>query len=349
MASGGAAPHTISAAAAPDQRASPTVNSPSFRSSAGSPGSSASPRTPRSSGASDPATASSGNEPSEQCTGGRCYAVGPVYELPAGVAPESSGIVASSKSSGVFFVVDDGTGVNRINAIRANGSLVARIRVEGMDSQNAEALSAGPCESSGQRCLYIGDIGDNNARRKHITVYRLAEPAVAPAPKSPVAADVWQYTYPDGPHNAESLVVAPDGSLLIITKSAPDDSTGAVPPHRIYRGKSGGGMLQFISSFTPPNPEHRLQSLFTGTVVTDANYSQGRMLLLTYDEVIEYRAPEPNSDPATFPSWPHRQLLAPEMIQSEGITADPSGCGYEVTSEEGPGGSRATIAGVTCR
>ena len=249
----------------------------------------------------------------------------------------------------MFFVVDDRPGTGEIIAVGSDGSVKARFRVSGMSADNAEALSAGPCGDRAGRCIYVGDIGDNNANRKHITVYRLSEPSRIPASASPVAADAWNYTYPDGPHNAEAMIVDNDGSIIVITKSAPSRSTGTVPPHRIYRGSPGGGELRFVSAFTPPNPSMRLQSLFTGTVVTDAAYSGRRLLLLTYDEVIQYRAPVPNADPATFPSWPHDELPDPRMIQSEGITNDISGCGYEVTSEEGPGGTRAGLAGVTCR
>ncbi len=264
------------------------------------------------------------------------------------MAPESSGIAASAGVPGVFFVVDDGTGTNEIVAVRSDGSLVARIMITGMSARNAEALSAGPCGSRAGRCLYVGDIGDNSASRRSITVYRVDEPALSPPPLAPPAADAWQYTYPDGPHDAEAMVVTPDGSLLVLTKSAPNGTGGQVPAHRIYRAPAGGGALSFVSSYRPPPPAAPVQSLFTGTVVTDASYTPGRMLLLTYDEVIEYRASKPGADPANFPSWPHSELPAPPMIQSEGITADLTGCGYQVTSEEGPDGSRADLAAVSC-
>ena len=259
-----------------------------------------------------------------------------MHQLPAGTAPESSGIAAAT-SPGNFFVVDDGTGADQIAAVRSDGSLVAKIGVSGMSAGNAEALAAGPCGDRAGRCLYIGDVGDNGLQRDHITIYRISEPSLSPAPKEPVPAAKWDYTYPDGQHDSEALMVAADGSLIVVTKSAIDKTTGKVPPHRIYRADPGGGELTFVSSFTPPEPSRRLQSLFTGTVVTDANYARGRVLLLTYDEVIEYLAPTATADPTNFPSWPHHELPAPAMIQSEGITADISGCGYEVTSEEGPG------------
>ncbi len=282
------------------------------------------------------------------CGAGRCYTLGAVHRIPAGVAPESSGIVASVKSPGVYFVVDDGTGVDQIQALRSDGSLVGAVAVSGMSAENAEAMAAGSCGEVAGKCFYIGDIGDNGLKRDHITVYRLAEPSLSPLPSGPVAADAWDYRYPDGPHNAEAMVVATDGSVLVITKSTPNPTTEVVPPHRIYRGAPGGGELRLVSSFTPQSPARRVQSLFTGTVVTDASYTPGRMLLLTYDEVIEYVAPTAQADPATFPSWPRRELPNPPMIQSEGITADVSGCGYEVTSEAGPGGGQAGLAGVNC-
>lgn len=299
------------------------------------------------SAASRRSTASSA--PGAGCTHGHCFSVGEIRSLPVGVAPESSGIVASQKSVGVFFVVDDGTGTDRIVAVRSNGSSVGNVRVQGMSAGNAEALAAGPCGDRSGRCFYIGDIGDNNRRRDHITIYRIDEPEVSPLPSTPVASDEWEYTYPDGPHDAEALVVDTAGSLVVITKSAPDPGSGIVPPHRIYRGQPGGGQLRLVSSFTPPQPARRVQSLFTGNVVTDAALTPGRMLLLTYDQVIEYLAPTENADPATFPSWPHHELPDPPMIQTEGIAADITGCGYQVTSEEGPGGTRAGLAGVTCR
>ncbi len=264
------------------------------------------------------------------------------------MTPEASGLAASSTRSGVYFVVDDGRGVSSIAAVDSSGAAVATIEVAGMAAKNGEALAAGPCGDRPGRCLYIGDIGDNSAKRGAIVIYRIAEPSFSPPPVGAVPAAQWQYRYPQGPQDAESLLVTESGSVLVITKSAPG-AGGVVPPHRIYRGEPGGGVMELVGQFTPPNPASRRQSLFTGTVVTDVTYANGRLLLLTYDEVIEYLAPKPGAHVEAFPSWRHHSLPAPEQIQSEGIALDPTGCGYAVASEEGPGGSRATLAAVTCR
>lgn len=274
-----------------------------------------------------------------------------------GVANEASGVASATGNPDAFFVVDDPTGTDGVVAVNANGSLLARIGVAGMSAGNAEALAGGTCGTTpiavsgeqpavGARCLYVGDLGDQIGR-DHITIYRFAEPALLPPPDEPVPADAWKYTYPDQPQDAESLLVDTDGSLLIITK--PAHKGKAVAPHRVYRAQPGGGELRQVGEFSPPKPPVALQSLLTGNVVTDAAAAPGRVLLLTYDQVVEYTAPDPTAPLATFFSWPQRNLPMPEQIQSEGIAPTIDGCGYTIVSEAGPGGGAGSIAVVHCR
>lgn len=274
-----------------------------------------------------------------------------------GGANEASGVAAATGSPGAYFVVDDPTGTDGVVAVDGNGTLLARISVDGMSAGNAEALAAGTCGSTpiadngappaaDARCLYAGDIGDQIGR-DHVTIYRFAEPALSAPPNRPVPADAWQYTYPDQPQDAESLLVDTDGSLLIITK--PAHKQRPVAAHRVYRAEPGGGELQKVGEFSPPDPPLALQSLLTGNVVTDAAAMPGRVLLLTYDQVIEYTAPDPTAPLATFFSWPQHNLPKPEQIQSEGIAPTADGCGYAIVSEGGPGGGAGSIAVVPCR
>lgn len=64
--------------------------------------------------------------------------------------------------------------------------------------------------------LYVADIGDNRARRESVTVYFFdAEPA-----DQPVIYKAYDFAYPDGPHDAETLLVDDDGRLFVVTKEA---------------------------------------------------------------------------------------------------------------------------------
>ena len=272
--------------------------------------------------------------------------VGPTADLPVGVAPGASGI-AAAPTPGNWYVVDDARNTSEVVEVTASGKLVRRVPIADMSARNAEALAEGRCAGSAGRCLFVGDIGDNASQRDDVVVYEATLSNLKLFSGAPVPAAAWHYTYPDGPHNAEAMVVAPSGTLVIITKSAPDQA-GHVPPHRIYRGEGGGGQLTFVAQFTPPNPLVPLQSLLTGTVVTDASYDGKRLLLLTYDEVVVYTAPTANVDPAGFPTWPRRAWPHPPLVQTEGIAGLGDGCGYIVASEEGPGGTQAALASVSC-
>jgi hypothetical protein len=65
--------------------------------------------------------------------------------------------------------------------------------------------------------LYVADIGDNDAKRKTIRVYYFDNPR---ASGLSVSYRAWDFRYPDGPHNAETLLVTETGRLYVVTKEA---------------------------------------------------------------------------------------------------------------------------------
>ena len=125
---------------------------------------------------------------------------------------EASGITASRRVQGRLWAVND-SGQPVIYALDASGAVSGQVRLMGATDEDWEAIAVGPCPSGS--CVYIGDIGDNNATRTNISVYRLPEPA---EPQSTAAPDTIHATYPDGAHDAEALVITPDGTLYVITK-----------------------------------------------------------------------------------------------------------------------------------
>lgn len=268
----------------------------------------------------------------------------PCYADPAsdGTLPrtvrEASGIAASSSDPDLYFVVDDATGTHDLTAVRSDGTAVGTVTVEGLSAANAEALSEGACPAG--RCLYVGDIGGNRGRTT-VSVYRLTEP-VTPLPAS-VPADRWDYTYPGGAFDAEAMLVTDDGGVVIVTRPVGGDAA-----HRVYSGPPGGGELLLRTTFRPPEPAAPEQSLLVGNVATDAARNADGVLLLTYDQALEYRAPSPGADPADFPEWPAQPVPIPAQWQSEGITYRAAGrCGVVVVSEKSPISGPA-IGSVDC-
>ena len=148
----------------------------------------------------------------EQATAGpQCRPTAALARLPE--LPEASGLAASRRTPGRFWSHND-SGEPVLFALDGSGKLTGMVQVTGADVEDWEAIAIGPCPDGS--CLYIGDIGDNEAERERITIYRLAEPAVATG--SAEVTDVFHATYPDGPQDAESLLITSDGRLHVVTK-----------------------------------------------------------------------------------------------------------------------------------
>ncbi len=135
----------------------------------------------------------------------------------------ASGIVASRESVGVLWIHNDFANETRLYALNSAGKLLGICDVSGAKARNWEDIASGPGPEPNQSYIYIGDIGDNNARRKSVQVYRVPEPNVDPirpfGQMHSAAAETIELTYPDGPRDAETLLVDPQTrDLYIIAK-----------------------------------------------------------------------------------------------------------------------------------
>jgi len=149
-------------------------------------------------------------------------------ELEDRAIKESSGIVASRRNPDVFWTHNDSGDDPIIYAFDRDGRSRGRWRVTSAQARDWEDIAAGPGPEAGLSYLYIGDIGDNEAERDYVIVYRVVEPSVATDDSS--SPGIKQYTtepaeairlkYPDGRHDAETLLVHPTtGDLYLVTKS----------------------------------------------------------------------------------------------------------------------------------
>lgn len=141
---------------------------------------------------------------------------------------ESSGVVASRRFPGVFWTHNDSGDGPWLYALDRSGRSRGRWRVPVAEAHDWEDIAAGP-GPGGQTWLYVGDIGDNQRRRRSIQVYRFREPDIAATARETERPAVFDLTYPDGPHDAECLLVHPGtGDLYIVTKAKSGDPETAV-------------------------------------------------------------------------------------------------------------------------
>ena len=147
---------------------------------------------------------------------------------------ESSGLVASRRTPGAYWTHNDSGDGPFIYGIDAHGDSLGTFNVTGAQARDWEDISIGPGPQASQSYLYIGDIGDNNDVRKDVVIYRVLEPELTAAtrkftkkaPGTTEPAEAIRLKYPDGPHDAEALLVHPtSGHIYIVTKLMIADPT----------------------------------------------------------------------------------------------------------------------------
>ncbi len=140
-----------------------------------------------------------------------CQASGPLVRVPG--VTELSGLAVSRSVAGRLWAHND-SGPPALFALNADGAVTGRVELSGVKFQDWEAVAVGPCPAGS--CVYAADIGDNNGTRRRIAVYRFPEPAASD--RSVAVTEVFYATYPDGPQDAETLLVTPADGIYIVTK-----------------------------------------------------------------------------------------------------------------------------------
>ena len=145
--------------------------------------------------------------------------------------------------------------------------------------------------------LYVADIGDNNARRRFVRVYIFTNPR---ADGQTVTYHAYDFRYPDGPQDAETLLVNDSGRLFIVTKG----QKAAIYEAPAKPDRQGVNELEQIGS-APSN-------------VTDGTFLPGgaRIALLTYSsvEVIDATSYELMAS-APIPKQPQAESLTLSLDQ----------------------------------
>jgi hypothetical protein len=250
---------------------------------------------------------------------------------------ETSGVVASRRQPGVLYVHNDSGDSPRFFAVNLAGQSLAEYRLDGARAVDWEDVAEIPCGAT--RCIVFGDVGDNNRVRPEVTLYRVEEPEVPvtpPATVTPATVPVMALTfrYPDGAHNAETLVGDPaTGDLYVITKV----DAGRVTVYRAPR--ENNGVAERVTEMELPAGAGQLTG---GDVRGDGR----EMLLRTYARVLRYERPEGAPFEALFTATPVTAAVRLEpQGETVGYTAEDNG--YVTISEGRPGADQRLPVRVT--
>jgi hypothetical protein len=120
---------------------------------------------------------------------------------------ESSGLVDLGAS---LVTMNDSDNPSLLFVVNASTGRTIGVTDFHADTVDVEALAP-----AGRDTVWVGDIGDNQGKRRSVSVYRVK----VGAGRSDVRAPAYRLAYPKGARNAESLFADRTGRLYIVTKS----------------------------------------------------------------------------------------------------------------------------------
>jgi hypothetical protein len=149
--------------------------------------------------------------------------VGDTLRIP--LLSEASGLAVSRSNPNFFWSHNDSGHPNWLFPVPANGVNHGYVALSGSGARDYEDICIGPGPEAGINYIYVGDIGDNHAQYNFIIVYRTPEPDLSnfntSSSLSISSQDIerFEFEYPDGPVDSETLMIDPwNGDLYIITK-----------------------------------------------------------------------------------------------------------------------------------
>lgn len=208
---------------------------------------------------------------------------------------ESSGIAASKCTADVLWTHNDSGNEPLIYALGTSGKSLGSWRIPGVENTDWEDIAEYK-DSKGKCFIYIGEIGDNKQKRSVHEIYRISEPTIesenSTDKKTPLAtssAGIIRFSYPDGDHNAESLMVHPAlGDIYIVTKRV----NGPAGVYRIKPDFDSKGVLMAVKVAEIAVPSVPNGLLTGGDISPDGK----RVVLCDYFSGYEYTLPEESSN-----------------------------------------------------
>ena len=245
---------------------------------------------------------------------------------------EISGIAVSGIRKDIYYIHNDSGDTSRFFAITPDGTIKNVIYFKGDPSQplgavDCEDIAVGIGPDKNKSYVYLGDIGDNRGVRKYITIYRFEEKpnwAKDSLIKNAMVVPV-HYKYPDGPKDAESLMIDPIEKLIYIVSKRSDSVTVYTTPINFKANDTlvlNKKCRLYFNGFRP----------FKWITAGDISRDGQQILLKSYEKVYYWK--RSNNEPVwkTMLKTPTELPYKPEK-QGEAIGFTLDGKGYYTTSE----------------
>lgn len=249
---------------------------------------------------------------------------------------EISGIAASRRHPGVFWVHNDGDNAPELYAIDREGRLLATLTlpVRNVDWEDLAAF-----EEDGKAFLLIADVGDNGGLRRELVLRLIEEPAQLVDARVPVHRSV-RFRWPDGPRDCEAVAVDPsEGAAFLVSKKRVPPELFRVALHPGSTRVQTASRIGRLSGIEQPSGHDLERNPVYGryrSQVTAADISpDGRWLaVLNYRRVHVW--PRRGVGWGASVSAPPRVFEFPWIPQAEAVTFDQDGRSLWISSERLP-------------
>jgi hypothetical protein len=243
---------------------------------------------------------------------------------------ESSGLALSRRHPAVLWTHNDSGGEAELYAVGSDGRVRATLRLAGVQARDWEGMAAGR-DDGGRPALFVGDIGDNQSLWPEVSVYRVAEPERLG--DATVAARRFRLRYPDGPRDAEALLVDPGSNRLYV---ASKELAG------------GGGLYRAPARLRSDRVNLLRRVAEVPSVVTDGAFSpDGRgFVLRDYQSAYVYAAPGRRLGTFELPLQPQGESLT-VTADGRSVLAGSEGLASEVWRVPLPESVRPAAPSVT--
>jgi hypothetical protein len=262
---------------------------------------------------------------------------------------EASGLSASVGNPDLLWVHNDGGDQARIFVMDKHAHHMATVWCANIKHRDWEDMAVGPGPIAGKNYVYIGDIGDNDAKHKYKFIYRVEEPVAdwsKTADTTLMNIETIKFQMPDGPRDAESMMIDPlTRDIFIISKREQKVNLYRLPYPQSTTNEITAELAVAKLEFN--QFEEKITSEKNGEVLTNGYHSDyynqvvscdiskdgGEVLVKSYSSVYYWKREKNESIADLLKRVPFRLPYSPEP-QGEAITFDVKGAGYFTVNEK---------------
>lgn len=239
----------------------------------------------------------------------------------SGDLEEASGLVASYRNPGKLWTLNDSGNSSEVFLINDKGEIVMACKLKKIKNRDWEDIAIGPGPADSIKYLYVGEIGDNDAKYDYKYLYRLEEPVFRGDKKMAIDKfDTLVISLPDGKRDMESITIDQEtGDLYLFSKREENINMYRSLAHTLVAGDT-------------LVPEKIGTLPFHNVVAVDFTLDSKELLIKTYDEIYYWQRPD---------SLSIQQVLLHEPIllnyrrepQGESVAWSLDGSGFYTLSE----------------